>query len=72
MEPNIIFQFVIPIGIVIVAVMPSFGTDIPQDTALPSKPCSYARVQLMWWTLSAEFTTKFYHLKNKCDNHKTL
>ncbi len=52
MEENIWFKFVIPSLIVLVGLILSFTTDILKDTTLgPEKPYSFARVQLMWWTL---------------------
>ncbi|MEE1962010.1 hypothetical protein V1387_04880 [Allomuricauda taeanensis] len=48
---NILFQFIIPLGIVLIGLLLSFTTDILKDTTLAHKPYSFARVQLMWWTL---------------------
>lgn len=69
MEPNILFQFVIPIMIVIVGLILSFWTDILRDTALPNKPYSYARVQLMWWTLIIiSCYTSYYGIHHELQN----
>ncbi len=48
---NILFKFIIPAGIVLVGLLLSFMTDILKDKTLVDKPYSFARVQLMWWTL---------------------
>ncbi|MGB5819801.1 MAG: hypothetical protein WBG90_09980 [Saonia sp.] len=48
---SILFKFIIPAGIVLVGLLLSFTTDILRDKTIPNKPYSFARVQLMWWTL---------------------
>lgn len=48
---NIVFKYIIPAGIVLVGILISFTTDIIRDKTVPGKPYSFARVQLMWWTL---------------------
>lgn len=48
---NVLFEYIIPIGIVLIGILLSFTTDILKDNAQPDKPYSFARVQLMWWTL---------------------
>ena len=51
MQENILFKYIIPILIVLVGLLLSFMTDILKDKTLLNKPYSFARVQLMWWTL---------------------
>ncbi len=51
MDGNFLFRFIIPGLIVLIGLLLSFTTDILKDKTLPNKPYSFARVQLMWWTL---------------------
>lgn len=67
MKPDIIFYYGIPIFIIVLGIFLSFGTDAIKDISyLKPKPYSYARAQLMWWTiiiLSAFSAYYGYHHK---------
>jgi hypothetical protein len=63
---ELFFTYVIPISIVIIGIYLSFWTDIIKDSSNnTNKPYSFARTQLMWWTLIIISTyCSYYGLNN--------
>lgn len=62
---ELIFQYVIPIFIVLTGIFLSFKSDILKDSSIsPKRPFSFARTQLMWWAIIISSCFCAYYGKN--------